>query len=172
MNVILFMVMSLNAKIADPDGTYAWASTEDWESFQTQYKKAGCIIIGRNTYDKLKDKPTFPTDGCTCVVMSSDKKVISHHPKAIITRDSPRDILNMLKIKGFKEILIGGGGEINSLFMKEGLIDEVYIDIEPIILGRGIPLFADSDFKSRLQLLEVKKLTNNQTIQLHYKVLK
>lgn len=164
--------MSLNGNIAGPDGTYTWASREDWESFQAMYKKAGCIIIGRNTYDKLKGKSTFPTDGCTCVVMTRDRSLQSQNPNIIITQDSPRNVLGMLEKKGFREVLIGGGGKINSLFMKQRLINEIYIDIEPIILSRGIPLFADSDFKSHLKLLGIKKLTNNQTIQLHYKVLK
>jgi len=48
----------------------------------------------------------------------------------------------------------------------------LYIDIEPLILGRGIPLFADGDFEARLKLLGLKTLTNHQTIQLHYKVIK
>ena len=165
------MVMSLNAKIANADGTYPWASKKDWESFQAQYKKAGCIIIGKNTYDKLRNKSSFPTKGCTCVVMSNNKTFTSDHPKVIVTHDSPIDILNMLEKKGFKQVLIGGGGEINSLFMKQGLIDEVYIDIEPVVVGQGIPLFADGDLKARLILLGMKKLTNRQTIQLHYRVL-
>lgn len=165
------MVMSLNAKIAGPDGTYAWASKEDWESFQERYKKAGCIIIGRNTYDKLKNKPSFPTKGCTCVVVTHDRSLQNQNPSIIVTHDSPRNVLGMLEKKGFKQVLIGGGGEINSLFMKQGLIDEIYIDIEPVILGHGIPLFAESDFKSKLHLLSTKKL-NHHTLQLHYQVLK
>lgn len=171
MKTILFMVMSLNGKIANPDGTYAWASQEDWESFQERYKKAGCIIIGRNTYDKLKDKSSFPTKGCVCVVMTHDTSLQSQHPNIIITHDSPRDVLGMLKDKGFREVLIGGGGKINSLFMKENLIDEVLIDIEPVVLGLGIPLFAESDFDAKLHLLSTKKL-NHHTLQLHYRVIK
>lgn len=165
------MVMSLNGKIANPDGTYHWASKEDWENFRAQYKKAGCIIIGRNTYDKLKDKPSFPTKGCTCVVVTHDRSLQNQNPSIIITQDAPRDILKMLANKGFTEVLIGGGGQINSLFMKENLIDEVLIDIEPLIVGRGIPLFAESDFDAKLHLLSTKKL-NQHTLQLHYRVMK
>lgn len=171
MKTILCMVMSLNGKIAGLDGTYSWASKEDWESFQARYKKAGCIIIGRNTYDTLKDKPTFPSKGCVCVVVTHDRSLQNQNPSIIVTHDSPRDVLGMLENKGFTEVLIGGGGEINSLFMKENLIDEVLIDIEPVILGHGIPLFADSDFKSKLHLLSTKKL-NQHTLQLHYRVIR
>lgn len=55
--------------------------------------------------------------------------------------------------------------------MKEGLVDEIYLDIEPIVLGKGIQLFEDADFESKLELLETRKFSNNE-IQLHYKVLK
>lgn len=53
---------------------------------------------------------------------------------------------------------------------KEGLIDEIYIDIEPLVLGHGILLFADGDFAPRLKLLGIKTLPNNQTVRLHYQV--
>ncbi len=170
MKTILFMVMSLNGKIANPDGMYAWASKEDWESFQLHYKKARCIIIGRNTYEKLKNIPSFPTNRCTCVVMTHDTTLQSSHPRIIVTQNSPRNVLKTLESKGFTEVLIGGGGEINSLFMKQSLIDELYITIEPIVFGKGIPLFIESDFEKKLQLLSVNNL-NKHTLQLHYRVI-
>lgn len=63
------------------------------------------------------------------------------------------------------------GRRTYDMVKKEGLIDEIYIDIEPLILGRGIPLFAVGDFAPRLTLLEIKPLSNRQTVQLHYQVL-
>ncbi len=53
--------------------------------------------------------------------------------------------------------------------MSEGLIDEIYLDIEPIIFGKGIPVLAAADFEYELSLLASTKLTDN-TVQLHYKV--
>lgn len=67
--------------------------------------------------------------------------------------------------------LLAEVGHVNSLFMKEGLIDEIYLDVEPIIFGKGIPLFTSEDFEYNFQMLDFKKLNEN-TIQLHYKVLK
>lgn len=90
------MAMTVNGKIAKPDGDSDFTSKVDGKLFLSMCRKAGNAIIGKNTY----------------------------------------------------------------------------IDIEPLILGRGIPLFADGDFAPRLKLLGVKTLTNNQTVQLHYKVIK
>lgn len=73
--------------------------------------------------------------------------------------------------QGFETIMVCGGGGLNTSFMKENLIDEIYLDIEPIIFGKGIKLFEDSNFEAKLKLLGVKKLSSNE-IQLHYKVIK
>jgi dihydrofolate reductase len=55
--------------------------------------------------------------------------------------------------------------------MEENLVDEIFIDIEPIILGKGIPLFRDKDFERNLKLVGQKKISENE-IQLYYEVLK
>lgn len=55
--------------------------------------------------------------------------------------------------------------------MQENLVDELYLDIEPVIFGSGMPLFAVADFERKLQLIETKKLSVDE-LQLHYKVMK
>lgn len=55
--------------------------------------------------------------------------------------------------------------------MKEDLIDEIYLDVEPLVFGKGIPIFREADFEYELELMEIKKLNKN-TIQLHYRVKK
>jgi len=74
-------------------------------------------------------------------------------------------------LKEFETIILTGGGKLNGAFMKEGLVDEIYLDVEPTVFGKGIPLFGDADFEAKLQLIGTKKLSDNE-IQLHYKVLK
>jgi len=88
-----------------------------------------------------------------------------------ITSQSPKEIIKSLQKEGFKEILIAGGGKTNSGFLKEKLIDEIYLDIEPIIVENGVPLFAENNFEAKLKLIGTKKLSPNE-IQLHYKVIK
>ena len=55
--------------------------------------------------------------------------------------------------------------------MKNRLVDEMIIDIEPFVLGNGIRIFSREDFESKLKLLDVKKLKSG-ILQLHYKVIK
>jgi len=76
-----------------------------------------------------------------------------------------------LKKKGFSEILVAGGGKLNASFMQKGLVDEIYLDIEPFVFGSGIKLFANGEWENKLKLLGTKLLSKD-TIQIHYKVIK
>jgi len=172
MKTILYMAMTVNGKIAGTDDDTSWTSKEDWDGFRAMCRKVGNAIIGKRTYDMVKKEGTQLGDILTIVLTHDPVLLSKKSPHTIFTDKHPRDVLALLKGKGFGEALVAGGGILNSAFLKEGLIDELYIDIEPLILGRGIPLFADGDFEPRLTLLEVKTLTNRQTIQLHYKVTK
>jgi dihydrofolate reductase len=84
---------------------------------------------------------------------------------------TPKDALAILEKEGFNNTLVAGGGTLNTSFMAENLIDEIYLDVEPIVFGKGIRLFRENDFEAKLKLFGTKKLSENE-IQLHYQVLK
>lgn len=60
---------------------------------------------------------------------------------------------------------------MNASFIAAGLIDEIFLDVEPHLFGKGIKLFEGKNFEAKLKLLGVKKISKNE-VQLHYKVLK
>jgi dihydrofolate reductase len=168
MKVILYMAMSANGMIAKSDDDTSWISEVEWNSYSAAVRSAGCFIIGRRTYHILTNQPEFAELKDVRLVVVSEKDfpvVASHHSVA----HSPKEALEQLK--DFKEIIIAGGGMLNSSFLKENLIDEIYLDIEPAIVGKGIPLFREVDVERKLELLGIKKLSDHE-IQLHYKVLK
>jgi len=66
-------------------------------------------------------------------------------------------------------VVLTGGSTNNAAFAKQKLIDELLLDVQSIIIGKGISLFAPDDFQLSLKLLEVKKI-DSKIIQLHYKV--
>ncbi len=170
MKTILYMASTLNGHITTVTGDTNWTSKEDWQGFLAMTKKVGNAIIGRHTYDVITREHTQFKSLLT-IVLTKNKTLIKTTPITIITNKSPRKVLNLIKQKGFKTALVCGGGILNSSFLKEDLIDEIYLDIEPLILGKGIPLIEPEDLTKRLRLLSVKKLNQN-TIQLHYQVIK
>ena len=171
MKTVLYMGITPNGYIAKSNGDSEWTSEEDLKGFYEQSKNAGNIIMGRNTYLAASKSGYFPFPDALNIVAS-------HHPientwadKVVITTQSPQEVLAMLEQKGFSTAFLAGGGELNTSFIKDGLIDEIYLDVEPLIFGKGIKLFAEEDFEIELGLLGTKNLNPN-TIQLHYKVIK
>ncbi len=171
MKTILYMGISANGYIAKADGNSEWTSDKNLEGFYEQSKKAGNIIMGKNTYLVASQYGYFPFPDSLNVIVSNEKIENKWGDSVVVTNESPKEILSMLEQKGFTTAFLAGGGKLNTSFAKQGLIDEIYLDIEPVILGQGIKIFADSDFEFWLELIDFKKLNTN-TIQLHYKVLK
>jgi riboflavin biosynthesis pyrimidine reductase len=53
--------------------------------------------------------------------------------------------------------------------MKDYLIDEIILNIEPVVLGEGTYLFSEENFNARLQLVEQKQIGNG-ILQVRYTV--
>ena len=67
--------------------------------------------------------------------------------------------------------MITGGANINSAFAKLNLLDEIIFNIEPVVVGKGIPVFAPEDFELKLKLISTEKLASGVST-LRYSVLK
>lgn len=168
MKVILYMATTINGFIAKPDDNTDWISQTEWNSYSAMVQKTGAMIIGHRTYDILTKQDGFTELQKVKIVVISNipfKTLADHH----LTARTPKEALEFLK--DFPEVIVAGGGILNTAFIKEGLIDEIYLDIEPLAFGKGILLFMEADFEFKLKLLEINKLSDN-TIQLHYQILK
>lgn len=168
MKVIMYMAITPNGLIAKENDDTSWISKEEWNNYSEFVRKAGNLVVGHRTYNILTKQPEFVEfkDVKIVVVSRQDFKTLS--PNHVVAK-SPKEALDLLK--DFKDVVVAGGGILNAAFMQEKLVDELYLDIEPIALGKGISLFRGIDFEIKLELLETKKLSQNE-IQLHYRVLK
>lgn len=168
MKVILYMAITANGMIAKENDDTSWVTETEWKSYSAAVCLAGCLIVGRRTYYILTKQPEFAEfkDVKLVAVSKEDFETLAQNH---FVAHSPKEALEILK--DFKEIVVAGGGILNASFLSENLVDEIYLDVEPIVFGKGIRLFAESDFETKLKLLEVKKLSPNE-IQLHYKVLR
>ena len=79
--------------------------------------------------------------------------------------------MKVLEDKGFSVTLVGGGGQADTAALESGMVEELYIDVEPLVFGRGIPLFSSSDKNLNLKLLDTTRI-GESGVQLHYQVLK
>ena len=165
MKIVLYMAITANGYIAKENNETPW-SDEEWESFSNIVKKIKNLVIGRKTFEIMNQDDEFQKIGNPFTVIVSNKE----DNKSNFVK-SPEQAIKLLEEKGFSEILVAGGGMLNSSFMQKGLVDEIYLDFEPFLFGKGIKLFADNEFEAKLELLETKLLSKD-TIQLHYRILK
>lgn len=157
------MAITLDGKIAKSEDHFAdWTSKEDKENFIKLTKDAGVIIMGKNTFNTFKR----PLPDRLNVVFTDDD--LCSDDNVLYVKGDIRSVVKDLESKGYDTAILGGGSYLNNLFLREQLIDEIIVTVEPKIFGSGLSLFKD-EFDVDLELFEIKKLNNN-TINLHYKV--
>lgn len=174
MKVILYMATTINGFIAKENDDTSWVTKNEWTSFSGMIRKNGNMIIGKRTYEVMIENDEFNRSNLNkikTIVLTNDASLKIHNPEFVSIATSPQEAISILQRQGFETIMVCGGGGSNASFMKENLIDEIYLDIEPIVFGKGIRLFAEGEFEAKLKLLEIKKLSDDE-IQLHYQVLK
>ncbi|MDP3734126.1 MAG: dihydrofolate reductase family protein [Nanoarchaeota archaeon] len=170
MKVILYMAQTINGIIARENYNEDFLSHQNWNIFVTLAEDIGCFIVGKKTYEVVKkwEKYNFDSLNAKKIIVSRGK--MSKLKNSYIYAHSPKEALDKAFELGFRKVLLAGGGTLNSSFIKAGLVDEIILNIEPFVLGRGIRIFSEEAFENKLQLRNVKKL--NGIVQLHYKVRK
>ena len=76
----------------------------------------------------------------------------------VLIKDNIADEINKIKQQPGKDIWFLGSPVLSQTFMQLDLIDEYRININPIILGVGKPLFANINHEFKLKLLDSKTL--------------
>jgi dihydrofolate reductase len=108
----------------------------------------------------------FQSHGLRCYIFSRSLPE-GEHEGAIFVREEPKKLVEELRKKKGKDIWLAGGGELARDFLKEDLVDELYLGIVPILIGEGIPLFA-AGFPQREFTLTESKTYSGGLIALKY----
>ena len=86
-----------------------------------------------------------------------------------IISDNLAERINEIKQKAGNDILLFGSPTATHSLMQLNLIDGYWLFVNPIILGQGIPLFANIKDKIKLKLLTTHQFTSGVT-ELNYTV--
>lgn len=173
MKTILIFVSTLDGKITrwrDPV-IRSWSSEADQAYFDKIWNQYHVIIMGSGTYLPAPVKP--------------DSKhlffVLTKHPEIYInaevkgqlefTSDSPLTLLERIGKTGEESVLVVGGAMIAASFLKEKLIDELWLTIEPRIFGIGGGFVSEEKLDIKLNLISVIKANKEGTLLTKYKVL-
>jgi len=173
MNVSLILLQSLDGFIAhDLTDNLSWGTKEDKQFFRTKTKEAGCMIMGSSTFENMPFPLAFQ-NRFSYVLTSNPQKYseLNQSPLVRFLSATPTEILQQAKQDGYENVVVIGGGKINSAFLQNNLIDEIYVTIAPHIFGDGIAGFGRLNLNTQLHLESVKTITEHE-ILCHYKVVK
>jgi dihydrofolate reductase len=166
------MVISLNGMIARKDNSEDFVSEKNWSTLVSLTKKSGCLIWGSKTYQIVKTwekKYLDELSDVTKIIVSSKDEALGGEKVFLV--HSPSEAILKAEELGFSDIILSGGSTLNAGFMETKNIDEVIFNVEPYLLGEGIPVFKEASFESKLHFFDFKKLEDG-ILQLHYKVVK
>ena len=167
----LGLANSLDNYIARKDGGFDWLhwSKEVAEISAKFMKTVDALLIGRKTFEVMLASGQTSYPGAKNYVFSRSKKKREALKKKLAAKKKPNrnveivaedaaNFVSELKKRKGKGIVVFGGGELAKSLFEADLIDEVVLNIHPVLLGSGIPLFHEMKKQIDLELLDCKIL--------------
>ncbi|GLQ29583.1 dihydrofolate reductase family protein [Litoribrevibacter albus] len=170
----VYIAQSLDGFIAGPQGELDWLekinNPDDNDlGFSAFMNSIDALVMGRNTYEKVRSFGEWPYDKPVFVISNQLTKVPTElSGKITFMSGSPDTLVKHLHQQGFQNLYIDGGKLIQS-FLAAGLIDELTITTVPVLLGQGIPLFDQLPQAIELKLKRSEVLLN-QLVKTTYAV--
>ena len=169
--VVLYIAQSLDGFIAREDDDISWLSAVEREGedygYQAFVDTVDTVFMGRRTYEKvLSFGIEFPHKDRKSYVLT--KSMIGSDENVTYFDGDLELFVGELKSKEGGNIFIDGGAEAVKAFKSKDLIDEYVISIIPIMLGKGIRLFKETDAESVLELINCKSFESG-LVQLTYR---
>jgi dihydrofolate reductase len=182
--LVLFMHTSLDGFVGGPNGEMDWIDVNDemFEYAGQRTREADTALYGRVTYQMMEsywptagDQPTATKhdiehsqwyNSVAKVVVSRTMKGAKPTNTRIVGEGVTAEIIKLKQAAG-KDIVMFGSPTVAHALMAENLIDDYWLFINPVLLGRGIPLF--KDIKARAALgLGASHVFSSGVICLHY----
>jgi dihydrofolate reductase len=181
------MHTSLDSFVAGPNGEMNWIQVDEqlFDFVGTMTAQADTALYGRVTFEMMQGY--WPTAGdepgaskhdkehsawynsVSKVVLSTTMDEAGLENTKVISGQLSTNI-NQIKQQQGKNILIFGSPRASQALLNEGLVDEFWLFVNPIILGQGMPLFNNVTKTTQLKLVESKTFDSG-VIALHYQKL-
>ena len=168
--VVYYVAASIDGYIATADGGVEWLDPfqrgSDDHGFGELYASVDGLLMGSRTYEFALSHPPWRSPDKPSWIFSRRELPIAH-PSVTLTSD---DLVQLLgSLQGLKRLWLLGGGRLAASFRRQGLITHCIISVIPVVLGGGIPLFADAPGQDSLRLLDAKSYSSG-IVQLSYEM--
>jgi dihydrofolate reductase len=153
--VIFGMTTSLDGFVNDKDGSVArlypdMDAMRNSDLLQEAMRDTGAVVMGRHSYDMAEGD-------FTGYEFQVPLFVVTHHPPDVVAKgqndklsftfvnDVKSAIEQAKAAAGHRDVTIVGGPSILQQGLKVGLIDEIQVDVRPLLLNQGLRLFENME---------------------------
>jgi len=189
--IILQMMISVDGMVSGPKGELDWIAQDEPvnQDHLARLEQADVVILGAGGYSMSSFWTAAEHDKKAEAIIRDLGRAINEIPKIVYShKDMPVDWRNTkvqvvkddkalvedigrLKRKTEGTILCYGGVRFARSLVQQDLLDEIHLDICPVILGVGQPLFTDLAHRTNLRLLESVTYDSGATM-VHYEAVK
>ncbi len=175
--VFIHATVTLDGFMADPQGGIDWMfghaeAEEDGTLVKSVWERIGAVVGGANKTRTIEEGEQ-PYGGMLKVPVF----LMTHAPHEPVEKDGTRytfvvdDIASAVSAAkaaaGGKDVSLLGGS-IARQCLKLGLVDEIQLDVVPVLLGKGISLFGGLGQRFNLERLETSAFASE--VHLRYRV--
>lgn len=174
--------MSVDGFVAGPNGEMDWMKWE-WDDALKKFTEEltdsfDTILLGRNIAEEFvnawiveagkpeADKSTHKINDTKKIVFSRTLQSCSLK-NTELAKGELKEVVTALKNKPGKDLIVYGGAGLVASLIKEGLIDDFYIYINPAAIGSGLRIFDNITGYQKLKLIKAKGYDCGITV-LHY----
>lgn len=168
---VLFVAVSLDGFIADDQCGVTWLSGHNADyrgdnGYSDFLDQVDTVVMGRTTYEQIVTELSpgeWPYPGKNCFVFTHQAVGVrcdDPEAKVVFVSEDIQVWLERIRHKHFSEgglIWICGGADLANQFLAADLIDEYYLNVFPVILGKGTPLFRQDNPQLRVRLKSLDK---------------
>ena len=122
------------------------------------WRTSDAVLMGRRTYDVAVRNGVAAYPGVHNYVFARELELDRDIPNLTVVREDAAVFVRELKRQAGRDICVMGGGQLARSLLAAGLIDEIGLNIQPILLGRGIPMFPAGFRGASLELIESMQL--------------
>jgi dihydrofolate reductase len=179
--LIAFEQVSLDGFFVDGKGDMSWAHKQDpeWNEFTAGNASGGGVLLfGRVTYQMMEG--FWPTEAArqqfpaVAEGMNQAQKVVFSRsldkvswPNTTLVKSDPAAHVRKMKQEDGPGLAIMGSGTIVSQLAQAGLIDELQMVVNPVILGQGRTLFEGVEDRIGLRLTRTRAFQNGNVVLYH-----
>ena len=178
--VIIHATVTLDGYLADPDGGVGWMSDvptvpADLELVHEVVGRIGAVVGGANRQQTIDDggEPYGGLPGVPVYLMTHsphapiEKDGVTYH---FVVDDIAEAVATAKDAAGDRLVSVLGG-RIGRQCLQAGLVDEIHLDVVPLLLGDGISLFAGLGQRVGLERLQTSAFEGGGEAHLRYRVL-